>query len=106
MSSEFMLAVFLMAVGLSVAGSVTHLYQMVRQEPAILRFDGATSIGMFGHLLMSLVCGPYIMLRLGLNHEDGGTLSMTNVIVGSTVALGWAFITGLLFVGGYLAIAG
>lgn len=106
MGTELTLAVFLMAVGLSIAGAGTHFYQGMFKEQAILRFDGAHVMGMFGHLLMSFVCGPYIMLRLGWNQETSGTISLTNVLVGSAVAFGWAFITGLLFVGIYVAALG
>jgi len=104
MNSELMLAGFLMAVGLSVAGAGTHLYQGFANQPAMLRFDGRNVLGMLGHLGMSFLCGPYIMLRLGLRDEGDGTASPTSVLLGSAVAFGWAFITGLLFVGLYVAI--
>lgn len=104
MNSEWMVAAFLMAVGLSAAGAGTHLYQGIANQPAMLRFDGRTIFGMLGHLLMSFVCGPYIMLRMGLRSEGGGTASLTSVLMGSAVAFGWAFITGILLVAIYLAL--
>ena len=106
MQSEFMLAMFLMAVGISVAGAGTHLYQGLTTQQAMLRFDGRTVFGMFGHLIMSFVCGPYIMLKLGLRAEEGETISISQLLVASCVGFGWAFITGLLFVGLYIAIIG
>ena len=106
MQSEFMLAVFLMAVGVSVAGAGTHLYQGLTQQQAMLRYDGRTLFGMFGHLIMSFVCGPYIMLKLGLRTNEGETISISQALIASSVAFGWAFITGLLFTGFYMAIAG
>jgi hypothetical protein len=106
MQFEFMLSVFLMAVGISIAGAGTHLYQGLMQQPAMLRFDGRTVFGMFGHLIMSFVCGPYIMLKLGLRTPEGEAVSISQVLIAACVAFGWAFITGLLFVGLYLAIAG
>jgi hypothetical protein len=57
-----------------------------------------------GNLAMSFVCGPYIMLQLGWSHEDDGTMSMTSMLVSAVVAFGWAFITGLMFMGAYVAI--
>jgi len=106
MITELILAVFLMAVGLSVAGAGTHFYQSMFHEPAILRFDGAHFTGMIGHLLMSFFCGPYIMLRLGWGQGSSDGKSLTNVLVGSAVSFGWAFITGLLFIGIYMAVLG
>lgn len=106
MNPEFLLAAFLIAVGLSAAGASTHFYQGFWQQPAILRFDGASTLGMLGHLTMSFVCGPYIMLRMGLNANEDGAISLTNVLVGAAVALGWAFITGMLFVGSFVAVFG
>lgn len=104
MVTEFMLAGFLMAVGLSIAGAGTHLYQLLFNQQAALRYDGRTVAHMFGHLVMSFVCGPYIMLQLGWQHEKGGTLSVSSALISALVAFGWAFITGLLLVGSYLAI--
>ena len=106
MQTEFMLAVFLMAVGVSIAGAGTHLYQGLAQQPAMLRYDGRTVFGMFGHLIMSFVCGPYIMLKLGLRTEENEAISISQVLIASSVAFGWAFITGLLFVGFYVEVAG
>jgi hypothetical protein len=104
MVTELMLAAFLTAVGLSVAGAGTHLYQLLSKQQAALRYDGKTPIQMFGHLAVSFLCGPYIMLQLGWQHERGGTLSVSSALIAAVVAFGWAFITGLLIVGGYLAI--
>lgn len=104
MAFEFLLALFMMAVGLSIAGAGTHFYQGIWKQPAMLRFDGASVIGMFGHLLMSFVCGPYIMLNLGWQQQEDGTISVTSVLLAALIAFGWAFITGLLFLGIWFAI--
>lgn len=104
MTKELMLAAFLIAVGLCMAGAGTHLYQWLSRQQAMLRYDGATLIRSFGNLAMSFVCGPYIMLQMGLQHEDDGTISMTSALFSAVVAFGWAFLTGLLFVGFYVAV--
>jgi hypothetical protein len=106
MITEFMLAGFLMAVGLAIAGAGTHLYQLLSNQQAMLRYDGKTLLHTFGHLAVSFVCGPYIMLQLGWQHEKGGTLSISSALISALVAFGWSFITGLLLVGGYLAVVG
>jgi hypothetical protein len=102
--SEFLLAGFIMAVGLAIAGAGTHLYQGLSRQQAILRYDGKTVVHMFGHLLMSFFCGPYIMLQLGWSHDRDGTLSVSSALISAFVAFGWAFITGLLAVGTYVAV--
>ena len=104
MISEFVLAGFLMAVGLSLAGAGTHLYQGIFKEQAMLRYDGKSVLHMCGHLAMSFICGPYIMLQLGWQHEKGGTLSVSSALISALVAFGWSFITGLFAVGAYLAV--
>lgn len=104
MSSELVLAAFIMAVGLSVAGAGTHLYQALLRQPAMLRFDGQTYLHALGHLAMSFVCGPYIMLQMGWRQDQGGAIALTPVLIAALVAFGWAFITGLLFVGIYVAL--
>ncbi len=104
MHSDFILAVFLMAVGISIAGAGTHLYQGLTQQPAMLRYDGRTVFGMFGNLAMSFVCGPYIMLKLGLSSEEGDRHALSQVLLSACVSFGWAFITGLFFVGIFIAL--
>lgn len=104
MAFEFLLALFMMAVGLSVAGVGTHFYQGVWKQQAMLRFDGANVFGMFGHLIMSFVCGPYIMLNLGWQQQDDGAISIPSVLLAALISFGWAFITGLLFLGMYFAV--
>lgn len=106
MTKELLLAGFLMAVGLSVAGAGTYLYQWAFREQAVLRYDGRTVFHMFGHLLMSFLCGPYILLQMGWEQEHDGTLSLSSALISAFVAFGWAFITGLLVVGLYVGITG
>lgn len=104
--SELLLAGFITAVGLAVAGAGTHFYQWRAREQAMLRYDGRTVLHSFGHLAMSFLCGPYIMLQLGWGQERGGTLSISSALISAFVAFGWAFITGLLVVGCYVAVSG
>jgi hypothetical protein len=104
MTRELLAAAFIMGVGLCMAGAGTHLYQWLTKQQAMLRMDGATTMAAFGHLVMSFVCGPYIMLQVGWRHEKGDTLSMTSVLVTAVVAFGWAFLSGLIFMGAYVAI--
>jgi len=104
MTKELLLAAFLIGVGLCLAGAGTHFYQWLSKQQAMLRYDGKTFVGSMGNLAMSFVCGPYIMLQLGWSHEDDGTMSMTSMLVSAVVAFGWAFITGLMFMGAYVAI--
>ena len=104
MGVELMLSAFIMVVGISLAGAGTHLYQWRRGEPAMLRFDGKNFLGSLGHLAMSFVCGPYIMLQMGWKQESDGTVSIGSALISALVAFGWAFITGLLFMGAYLSI--
>ncbi len=99
-----LLSALIMGVGLCVAGAGTHLYQWISSERAMLRYDGRNFVGAMGNLVMSFVCGPYIMLHLGWTHEDDGTLSLSSALIAAMVAFGWAFITGLLFLGVYVAL--
>ena len=104
MSMELMLAFYLIAVGLVLAAAGSHLYQGVFREPATLRYDGKTYWASVGHVVMSFVCGPYLMLQLGWRHEPGGAISTTSALLSALVAFGWSFMTGLMFMGVYFAI--
>ena len=103
---QFMVAAYIMAVGLCIAGAGTHLYQGLLKQQAMLRYDGKTYVSSLGHVAMSFLCGPYIMLQLGWRHEPDGTISMGSALLAALVAFGWAFLTGLLFLGAYFAITG
>jgi len=106
MAFEFFLSLFIMAVGLSVSGAATSLYQGMVKEEACLRYDGKTYLSSLGHLIMSFVCGPYIMMHMGWQSQDDGTVSVGNMLLGSLIAFGWSFINGLFFLGVYFAIVG
>ena len=106
MPADVILALFIMSVGISLAGASVHLYQGMFGQQAMLRFDGANVFAMLGHLALSFVGGPYIMLQAGWRPEPGGTVSMTSALVAALVAFGWSFITGLLAMGVLLAITG
>lgn len=106
MAFEVLLAGFIMAVGLAMAGTGTYFYQWVIGQPAMLRYDGKTFAHSIGHLVMSFICGPFIMLQMGWRQQGDGTLSVSSVLVSALVAFGWSFITGLLLMGVYFAILG
>lgn len=107
MNTDLLLAIYLMAVGLCVAGVGTHLYQALARQQAMLRYDGASVFSMLGHLAMSFVCGPYIMLQMGWQREtQGSSLAVGLLLMSAFVAFGWAFVTGILFMSGYLAVLG
>ncbi|MBJ6986117.1 MULTISPECIES: hypothetical protein [unclassified Devosia] len=104
MSRELLLAAFIMGVGLSVAGAGTYLYQWLTREEAALRVDGNTLGQSFLRFVVSVVCGPYIMLQYGWKQEDDGTLSMPSMLISSLVAFGWSFVTGLLIMSVYVLV--
>lgn len=106
MLRELLLAGLIMAVGLAIAGVGTYLYQWLANAQAALRYDGKTFAHSLGHVAMSFVCGPFIMLQMGWQHDRNGTLSISSALIAAFVGFGWAFITGLMFVGSYFAIAG
>jgi len=106
MAFEFFLALFIMSVGVSFAGSATHLYQGISRQAAYLRFDGESFIASLGHLLMSFICGPFIMMKMGWRAKMDGEGALGNLVLGSLVGFGWGFINGLLLLGIYFAIVG
>lgn len=103
--SELVLALFIIGVGLSVAGMGTHLYQGISRQAAALRWDGRSALESIWNLFVSFVCGPYIMLRMGLEHEKGKAPSTVSVLLASVISFGWSFVTGLMILGTYVAVA-
>lgn len=102
MTRDLLAAAFILGTGLCLSAACTYLYQGLARQPAVLRMDGRTTLGMFGHLLMSFICGPFIMLQMGWRHEEDGTMSMSSTLFTALIAFGWAFITGLLFMSLYV----
>jgi cytochrome c biogenesis protein CcdA len=103
---QFLLSLFIIGVGLSFAGVSTHLYQGVSKQVAYLRFDGESYLGSMGHLLMSFLCGPFILMQLGWKNQESGITSISNMLLGSLVGFGWGFLNGLLLLGVYFAVGG
>ncbi|HEY8575589.1 MAG TPA: hypothetical protein VIL88_04535 [Devosia sp.] len=104
MTKELLAAAFSIGMGLCMAGVVTHLYQLLFKQPAMLRYDGETFLASMGHLAMSFVCGPYIMLQTGWTPAKDGTISTSSALLSAMVGFSWAFLTGLLFLGTYASI--
>lgn len=104
MTKELLAAAFSIGVGLCVAGAGTHLYQWLTQQTAALRYDGKTWLSSLGNLMISFICGPYIMLQTGWQTEEDGTISTTSALVSAAVAFSWSFLTGLLILGGFVLL--
>ena len=46
----------------------------------------------------------FMRVQMGWSQERDGTLSVTSALISAFVAFGWAFITGLVFVGAWVAV--
>ncbi len=102
--SELVLAVFLVAIGMSVAGTGTHLYQQVARKVAEFRVDSRNAMASVVSLFVVFICGPYMMLRLGWRADANGRASAINVLLAAFIAFSWSFVTGLMVVGTYVSM--
>lgn len=102
--TQFLLALLLIGIGLSVAGTGTHLYQQVARKVAAMRVEGQTALEHLGSLFVIFICGPYLMLRMGLQTDASGRHSTVNILLAATISFGWSFVTGLMMVGTYVAM--
>lgn len=100
----FVLALLLIGIGLSVAGTGTHLYQQVVRKVAGLRVEGRNAVEHLGSLTVLFFCGPYLMLRMGFETDASGRHSSVNILLTAIIAFGWSFLTGLMIVGTYVAM--
>lgn len=96
MLKSYILCMFLVAIGLSVAGLVRSFYQWWSGEEARLRIDGETFMTMFGHILMSFTSGPIIMLHMGWTSAGGAKPSLLSTFFSCLISFGWALVIGLL----------
>jgi hypothetical protein len=102
--THLILALFLIAVGMSVAGTGTHLYQQIARKVAEFRVEGANALDSLINLFVMFICGPYMMLRLGLRADASGKSSTINVLLAAVIAFGWSFVTGMMVVGTYILV--
>ncbi|WP_404403344.1 DUF6949 family protein [Pelagibacterium halotolerans] len=102
--SELVLALYIIGIGLSVAGMSTHLYQGLARQPAGFRLEGGSIAGGIFNLFVGFICGPYIILRMGWRPSGSGQVSTVNVLLASFIAFGWSFFTGLMVLGSYVAM--
>lgn len=79
-ANEFLISLYIIAVGLAFAGGATYFYQWVWKQEAALRFDGANVFATAAHLMMSFVCGPFIMLNMGWRRDSAGGLHMSQAL--------------------------
>ncbi len=106
MMYNLFIAAFIMLVGLCFAGMGVHLYQLIWRVPAVIGYSGKTYLASLGHLSVSFICGPYIMLTMGWRKEANQKPSLVAVLISALVAFSWAFITGLFIISLYLALKG
>jgi len=104
--NEFVIALYIMAVGLAFAGGTTYLYQWIAKQDASLRFDGDNVFSVAGYLAISFVCGPFIMLHMGWRRDSAGGLHISQALLSAFIAFGWSFIVGLIFLWLYLGVMG
>lgn len=102
--TPLILALFLVAIGMSVAGTGTHLYQQIARKVAEFRVDGRNAIESLLNLFVVFICGPYMMLRLGWRADASGRTSTVNVLLAAFIAFSWSFVTGLMVVGTYVSM--
>jgi len=96
--NEFVIALYIMAVGLAFAGGTTYLYQWIAKQDASLRFDGDNVFSVAGYLA--------IMLHMGWRRDSAGGLHISQALLSAFIAFGWSFIVGLIFLWLYLGVMG
>ncbi|HWJ87153.1 MAG TPA: hypothetical protein VNS12_03660 [Pelagibacterium sp.] len=102
--TQLLLALFLIGIGMSVAGTGTHLYQQIARKVAEFRVDGRNAIESVANLFVLFICGPYMMLRLGWQADAGGRPSTVNILLAAFIGFGWSFVTGLMIMGTYVSM--
>lgn len=102
--AQLVLALFMIAIGLCTAGTLTHLYQGLSRETAGMRVSGATATQSLLNVVVTFFCGPYIMLRMGWQSGDVGDFPIVNVLLSAFIAFAWSFVTGLMILGTYVGI--
>lgn len=101
--SQLVLAAFIIAIGMSVAGMGTHLYQGLSRQIAGFRISGETVWEGIANLFVTFICGPYILIRNGFQADRGGRLFSIDAFLAAFIAFAWSFVTGLMLLGTYVA---
>lgn len=103
--SQLTLAFFLIGFGLCTAGVATHLYQWLSRQTAEFRIYGRTMLEGLGNLFVTFICGPYLLLKLGLRTDTKGQVSPVNALLSAFLAFTWSFVTGMMLLTTYISVA-
>ena len=106
MAAEFLAAIMIVATGTAFSGASTHFYQWLVGEQARLRFDGDNIFVTMGHVFMSFVCGPFIMLNMGWRRDSAGGMHLSQAFLSAFIAFGWSFIIGAFVLAFYIGVVG
>lgn len=102
--SGLVLALFIIALGMSVAGTGTYLYQTLSRQTAGFRISGETAVEGVMNLFIIFICGPYLLLRMGCQSDGRGQISIINVLLAAFIAFSWSFVSGLMILGTYVSL--
>ena len=106
MAIELLAAFVIVATGTAFSGASTYLYQWLSRQEAQLQYGGENVLGAIGNLLLSFVCGPFIMLGLGWRRDSAGGLHLGQAFLSAFIAFGWSFFVGLIVLWFYMGVMG
>jgi hypothetical protein len=93
---ELVLAAFFVGFGMASAATLTHLVQAVSGQTLGFGLGRGGVVRRLSSLMVTAICGPYVLLQVGRLAEREGQLSVGPALVLALVAFGWAFISGLM----------
>lgn len=86
------------AIGFVVAATLASLYQWVTSERAELFALRPSAIGLMLAVLLSMFCGPFLVVRRVVEGLKSNELKLLPALVGAAIAGVWSICAGIFYV--------
>lgn len=96
--SELAVFAYCAAIGFVAAATIATFYQWVTSEPAELFAAKPTVPGVFFAVLLSMFCGPFIVMRRVVAALRSRELTLLPALAGVAIAGMWSTCAGIFYV--------
>lgn len=86
------------AIGFVVAATLASLYQWVTSERAELFAIRPSTVGLMLAVLLSMFCGPFLVVRRIVEGLRSNELRLLPAVVGAAIAGVWSVCAGIFYV--------
>jgi hypothetical protein len=91
------------AIGFAMAATIATLYQWITSERPELFAMRPSALGLFLAIMLSMFCGPFLVVRRVLDGLRARELKVLPALVGTVIAGMWSVCAGIFYVSLFVA---